>query len=1037
VEFRILGPPELIGRNGSISLPGRRQRTVLAMMLANAHHVVPLDHLVDAVWDDRPPATAKRQIQNCVAALRRLLAHNEPGEPPIYAEGTGYRIMPGPDELDAQVFQDRVAAAHQLAAEGALLEAATEVRSALALWRGPALLGLTGSPVAAAAARLDEQRLAAHELHADVELRLGHHDALIGELTELVAANPLRESLVGQLMRALQRSGRQAEAIHVYHRLRALLSDELGIDPNASIQQLYTVILSNEPIGPRSPASVGTNGGTGDGGTAGTPGAALQPRPVPAELPADAAGFTGRTEALATLDDLLPGGAGHDRGAVMISAITGTAGVGKTALAVHWAHRVKDRFPDGQLYVNLRGFDAHAPMSPIEALAQLLHALGVPAEQTPTHVQTATGLYRSLLAGQRALIVLDNAANAEQIRPLLPGTPGCQVVVTSRDRLSGLIAHDGARRLTLDVLSTEEADRLLTRVLGRDRVATEPTAAAELAEACSFLPLALRVAAANVANQPWSSLAEQVAALRGHDGLTALDVEGEAETGVRRAFDRSYEVLDRDARRLFRFVGLVACPELTVDAASALVAAPERQVRQWLNRLVAGHLIHEAAPGRYTCHDLLRQYAAGRAEAHDSVTQRRAAQRRIYGWYLHCADAAAKALYPHRLRLPVPEPEAGPTARFDDFAAALAWLDGNRAELAAAVRHAGGLGLNTIACLLADTMRGYFRLRRHVGDWTRAAGIAMAAADADGNPRLQVSALLSLGDLHQCESGHRKAIEYFDGALAVSQRCGWKEAEAAALGYLGPPHRELGRVRQAADYHSRALRLYRELGSAYGEAVALDCLGRTYRLQGWLAEAADCYERALRLYRETGSAQGEVIARHDLGEMCHALNRLDEAAEHLTEALALAQRIGDRCFEAYSLSSLSALSRDLGHDERAVALGEAARGLARELGETRAEAVAENALGASHSHANRHREALAHHRRALEISRAARDRYTEVEALIGLSAACRAIGDAGPGVGHAEEAAAIAYRLGFEVLDARARALLQPVTAPSLAAGRY
>jgi hypothetical protein len=391
-------------------------------------------------------------------------------------------------------------------------------------------------------------------------------------------------------------------------------------------------------------------------------------------LPADVTAFTGRRRQLEALDGLLESGA--DTTAVVISAIAGTAGVGKTGLAVHWAHRVRDRFPDGQLYVNLRGYAPTPPASPLEALAGVLRALGVAAEQVPVETEQAAGLYRTLLADKRMLVLLDNARDPDQVRPLLPGGPGSLVVVTSRHRLSGLVVKEGACRLTLDVLTPEEANQLLARLLGETRVHAEPAAAAELARACAHLPLALRIAAATLADRPQLSIAGYVAELGQGDRLGALAVDGDEQAAVRAAFDLSYAALAPGARRLFRLLGLVPGPEVTADAAAALTGTlPERAARL-LDRLAAAHLIDQDTAGRFAFHDLLRLYAAERARHEDTGEERKAATRRLLDWYLHTVDAAARMLYPDKLRLPLPLAEAPrPATPFADHRGALAWCE--------------------------------------------------------------------------------------------------------------------------------------------------------------------------------------------------------------------------------------------------------------------------------------------------------------------------------------------------------------------------
>jgi DNA-binding SARP family transcriptional activator/tetratricopeptide (TPR) repeat protein len=1008
VRFLILGPLTVICGDDTIPLAGRRQRTVLAVLLANAGHVVPMEYLVDAVWQEDPPATARRQIQNEISALRRAFSGAGAQDvTPIVRDGQGYRISPRPGELDAQVFAHLVAEALDLARRDEPAAAAGQLRAALGLWRGPALLGLSGRAVEAAAIRLAEQRLAAVEQCIDLELGLGRHRELVGELAELVTAHPLRERLVGQLMLALHRCGRQSEALEAYGRLRARLADELGLSPGAALRELHGAILRDDAA--VEPA-------------AGPPAAVAATPQVPAQLPADVPAFTGRRVYLDRLDALLPA---EPASAVVIATIAGLAGIGKTALAVHWGHRVRARFPDGQLYVDLRGFAADAPVRPVEALAHLLRSLGEPAEQIPVDVQTAAGRYRSLLTDRRMLVVLDNAASADQVRPLLPANPGCVVLVTSRDRLTGLLATQGATGLALDVLDPDEAHGLLAALLGADRVAAEPAAAAQLARVCSHLPLALRVAAANLIGQPWLSIAEHVASLSNGDPLDALDIDGDERAGVRRAFDASYRTLHPDARQAFRLIGLVPGPDVTAGAVAALAGTDAGHARQQLDRLAAAHLVHQHAAGRYACHDLLRYFAADRARAEETEAGRLAAVGRLYDWYLHCADQAARVLYPHPLRLPVPVVEVTAPAGFAGPAAALAWLDAERANLAAAIGHAAEHGPRVVAWLLADTMRSYFWLRMHTVDWRYAADAALAAAEAEGDQRAQAMALISLGDFHFRRGQAEPAIARYAAALSLAKRIGWARCEAAAIGNLGVMYRDSGRLREAVRHLRRGLALARENDSRYSEAITLDALARAYWQLGQLAEASECCSQALSINRAIGSRLGEAAALSDLGEILHAQGHLDEAAGCLTGALALFRQIGDRTNQAHTIRALAAVQRDLGRVEEAAKHLDTALELARELADRRIEADALNTLGGLAHRTGRHRDALELHGRALAVIRSPGDRYPEAEALIGLATEYRCLDDRERAGDNARRALKIASDVEYGLLAERARTIVE------------
>jgi tetratricopeptide (TPR) repeat protein len=748
----------------------------------------------------------------------------------------------------------------------------------------------------------------------------------------------------------------------------------------------------------------------------GPPRPARPPPVTPAELPPDVFAFTGRDEQFKWLDELL----GAEDDAVVLAVIAGPPGVGKTALAVHWAHRVRDRFPDGQLYVDLRGHARGAPTPPVEVLTRFLRSLGMPAEDVPDDQAAAGGRYRSLLADRRMLVLLDNAADAGQVRPLLPASRGGLVLVTSRDRLSGLVARDGARRLGLDVLGAGEAQLLLARILGAERVAAEPAGTAELARACAHLPLALRLAAANLLDHPARPIEEHAARL-GRGSLALLDVDGDEQAGVRPAFDLSYHSLPPGERRLFRLAGLVPGPDLTPGAAGALAGTDPQQAGRLLERLAGGHLLAQHLPDRYTSHDLLREYAADRALAEDGDAERAAALERLFGWYLSGADRAAALVYPHRMRLPVP-PGRGP--ELTDGAAALSWLDAERENLVAAIGYAADNGPGLVAWLLADTLRSHLWLRMRTVDLARTTADALRAARAAGDLRAQATTLLSIGNIDHRQRRYARAIGHIREALALAGRAGWAEGQATAYGVLATAHRDAGEMTGAADAYRQALALYRAEGLRPGEALALDHLGRTYLYLGRLGEALESSTAAVALYRVIGSRQGEAAALNTLGEICQADGRLDQAVAHLQAALAVERELGDRGSEAYTLRSLAEAHRDRGEHEHALRLARAAVRLAGEVADVRLEADAVNALGTVHHRLGRAGEAVTQHRRVLELVRPTGDPFPEIQAHLGLAAAYRTLGEADLSRDHGRRALARAERTGFRILEQRARAEL-------------
>jgi DNA-binding SARP family transcriptional activator/tetratricopeptide (TPR) repeat protein len=979
MEYRVLGPLEVRADDRVLDLGGLRQRRILAMLLLHADRVVSVTRLAEAAWTEETPATTRRQVQNRMAALRSVLT---PAGGFIDTAADGYLLRVRPGELDAHVFDD-------LLTRGRAAGDPAVLRRALGLWRGPALADLDSPVLAREAAALDEQRLAAVEDCVELELAAGRYEALVGELSDLVRANPLRERLVGQLMLALHRSGRSDTALAAYDELAGRLAEELGLDPGAELRRLRDAL---EPL-PGSPP----------------------PTHVPAQLPADVSSFTGRVGDLFTLDEILVDG--HASPTLVISAIAGMAGVGKTALAVHWAHRIRDKFADGQLYVNLRGHARTPPLRPIDALAGFLRALGVDAHRVPTELSGVVALYREVVADKRVLVVLDNAADAEQVRPLLPPGPGSLALVTSRDALDSLVERDGARRLTLDVLSAEEAGVLLARILDPARVDAEPVATAELARLCAYLPLALRITAANLADG--ESIAGYVDRLAAGNRLAGLSIEGDRQAAVRAAFDLSYAALPGPARRMFRLLGLVPGPDVTAAAAGALADLSTVDARTLLGRLAAAHLIDRSAPGRYVFHDLLRLYAGEHVRADPEP----AAAARLYDFYVYNARAATDVLYPGVMHLPLPEraPGVWTVPAFAGPTEALAWLDAERPNLVAAATSAATDGTPRAAWLLTDVLRGYLFLRANLVDGMTVARAGLAAADAAGEPRAQAMAHLSLANMYTQQSGYTQAVEHLTITLDTARRTGWPEAQSAALGALGTAYRLLGQPQRAADHLAEALVLDRRLDRRAGVAVGLVTLGTVYREMGRLEQACACHVEALALYEAAGARSGQATALDNLAEACHDLGRLDEAGKYLDRAEVLCREGGARDAEADVLRIQAAVDRASGDHERAVERAGAALDLAREIGVHRYEANATILLAALYDDEGRYAEAIDLGQRALQLTRDSGNRYPEIEALLGLATAAVHCGQSTEAASWAGQALGAAIGCGYRTLEARAR----------------
>ncbi len=992
MEFRVLGAVEAWAEGGPVDLGSPKQRLVLAVLVLEAGRPVPRDRIIDLLWPQEPPASARNTVQALISRLRAVF--RAAGGPEIVSEGTRYLLKADPGQVDLHRFTALTAQAREADDE----RAAELLDEALGLWRGEALSDVVSGEVAQRLrGGMNEARWTALEDRAEARLRLGRGRQVLAELTELVAAHPLRQRFVGQLMLALHREGRTDDALEAFRALRGRLAADLGLDPSPELRKLEAAILASDPA--LEPA---------------TATATAKAEPVrPAQLPHDVRGFAGRAAELERLDDAtrVPGD-GTD-----IWVISGTAGVGKTALAVRWAHRVRDAFPDGQLYLDLRGFDPdHEPLTPAVALTQLLQALGTAPKAVPPDVDTRAALLRSLLADKRVLLVLDNVRDTGQVMPLLP--PSGTVLVTSRQRLGDLIARTGARALPLSVLPAEDARHLLEAVLGSETVAAEAVAAAELARLCGHLPLALRIAAANLGASGEPEIAELARELAGGDPLAELTVDGAEESAVTTAFGVSYRALPEEHRLLFRRLALVPGQTFTAAAAQALTGTT-RASRQ-LKALAAAHLVERYTPGRYRFHDLLRSFAAGRTLSEDAKSERDTAQRRLLDSYLTTADAAGRVLIPHFLRLPREEPEDKPFADTDE---ALAWVDAEWPNLAAAVEHSAEHGPPEFSWHLADALRAFFHQRGHHAEWIDTASTALKAARRSGAGQAQAAMHLSIALACVNSGRYDEAREHLTSALAGDLLEGWPAGRAAVLNNLSAVHQRLGDPQEAIRCGVESLRLCEELNLP-GVSMALANLGFPYWQTGQLDEALAHFTRALAVSERDGARFSVAVLLVDLGNVHRDLGQPDEAYDFYTSALAANRELGYTYGEATALSGRAVLEsrRDPSEQNRADAL--AAVELTRKIGDRGTEAWTLAGLGEVCLRLGLPAEAAEHQRHALSIARTTSFFWCEAAARTGLAETLLELGKLDEARTHGELALELAARSGYRLVEERAKLIL-------------
>jgi DNA-binding SARP family transcriptional activator len=925
VRFEVLGPLRSWRGDIAIDLGPVQQRVVLAVLLLQQNRPIGRQQAINAVWGDAEPRSAGNLLHRHISGLRQTLqlsSNPAPESGQLAWTNAGYVLTVPRDGLDLEIFDREVDAARKARGAGDLAAAAELLRAALGRWRGPLCDGLASPYLEAQRDRLEERRIGIIEERIDLDLAIGDRDDAVSELRQLVTEHPWRERLHGLLMLALYRSGRRADALTAFQDARRLLSEELGIDPGAALQRLHQQILTADPA-----LSAPVDAGVPTGGDS----AVRNRAPIPAQLPHSVAGFSGRQVEIDWLNALLPGNADDSGATVVITALAGTAGVGKTALAVHWAHQIRDRFPDGQLYVNLRGFDpAGSAMEPTDAIRAFLDAFAVPLDRIPVDLDAQAALYRTMVAGRRMLIVLDNARDAAQVRPLLPGSPTCLVLVTSRNQLLSLVAADGAQLLELDLLPADQARSLLANRLGSVRVAAEPAAVDAIIDTCAGLPLALSIVSARAsANSrlPLEDLADELRETRG--GVYELNV-GDEHTDLRDVISWSYRALSAPAGRLFRLLGLHEGADIGVSAAASLAGIPLAQARALLAELTSAHLLADRSRGRFAFHDLLRAYARELADADDSAADRRAAVHRVLDHYLLTAYRANELLGPSRDDA-ITVASVGPLVTPEELAdhrKALAWFTTEYRVLLAALRQATNQGFDVHAWQLAWAMASFFERGGHWHDAAASQQFALEAANRLGDPYAQAIshgslaayAYVSLGRYAEAEDHlvqalalyqrlddrtgqarahmslallldrqdrYADALDHAQQAFELFETAGHRTRQARALNALGWFHIQLGDNQSGLSYCLQALDLQREIDDQDGQADTLDSIATAYAALGNHEEAIAHYQQAVLFYREFGHRHREADTLACLGDMYLAHGRSIEAGEAWQRALAI------------------------------------------------------------------------------------------------------------------------------------------------------
>lgn len=955
-EYLVLGPVRALGPGGAAAVQGARQRAIIGVLALHAGTVVSVNQLIEALWGDHPPRTAARTLHSHIARIRQALAAVDV-PPALVTSAPGYLLDVAPEHVDAHRFEHAVRDAARSLASGDLARAASVALDAAALWHGDAF---ADTPLSGWARHevdtLHERRLTALETGWEARIRLGDHDDAAGELPRLIAAHPGREQLAALAMRALYRSGRHADALEQFQRLREHLADELGADPGPDLVALHTAILRHDPAltAPPEPPSA----------------------PVPAQLPAGVGHFAGRSADLALLDAATGG----------VVVVSGAPGLGKTALALEWAHRATSRFPDGQLFVDLHGHDPVRAVSAADALAHLLRGLDIPDDRMPGTEAERAALYRSLVHGRRLLVLADNAASSAQVLPLVPGTGPATLVVTSRASLSALGTRHAVAPVPLAALDHDESLALLRQVLGPALTRATPEDTNALVDLCQGVPLALRLAAARVSE---TGIADLVATSRG--------------AGARAVLGGVYQPLPDQAARMFRLLG--TSPGATVSNAlgAVLCDLSPADAQATMDRLAAAQLVTPVDEGRFRFHDLVREYARQRAELDETPAGLHATGTRLVDWYLWVAGSANAVIDPDRDLVPMP-PETGPLPFTPDRHAALAFLTGERPNLVPVVRFASEHGRPAAAWALTYLLTSFFDTTGHWHERVELCRHGAAAAEELGDPVATSEMRRALGVAYFMTRRMTDALHAGELALRAVREIGDLAAEGHVLNNIANAHAELRRFDDAEAAHLLAVRRCAEAGHRLGHALSQRNLGHTYIQMGQAQRALGPLAEALTTFRDLGNARLEAATLDTIGEAHLQCGDLPEALKWLTRANELSQNLGDRWLEQETLLDIGRAHQANGALPEAADHLTRALTICREVGDRHGEARALGLLGAVRLNLNDLPAAKRVLEEALTVRARVPDDYELATLHRTLSAVARQAGHPGPAQEHLSKA---------------------------------